>query len=139
MSLLDSLFDGMETPAGLLAGSASLASIAGPFFPMFTSLKRIFPPPQGWGAWEAATLATFVCLAIKTFLHTFGRGSSFRSETIAACGFMWLLALFVHYPGSTPTPYYEHDPTNLVFYFALFALPTFAFTAMQLQAANGRH
>lgn len=136
MTLLDSLLEGMDTPDGFVAGSASYLAVAGPFFPMFSSLRAIFPPPVGWGATEAAVLSTFVCLALKTFMHSFGRNLKFEAETIKMCGAGWILAFFYHYITKTDQYTQDHDPINLLVYGALFALPTFAFSAMQIHAAK---
>ena len=133
-----SFFEGMSTPIGLVAGCGSFATIALPFFPMFTSLRQIFPPPLDWGAWQAATLATFVCLAIKTYMHTFREDHDINSSIVGSCGGCWVGALMVHLhllsPSRVSTP--NDQIASILFYLALFGLPAYAFSAMQIHAAR---
>jgi hypothetical protein len=138
MAIIGSLFEGMDTPDGLVFGSASLVCIAGPFFPMFPSLRAIFPPPLGWGAAKSMVLATFACVCVKAFMHSFGRGLRFHAEGIKMCGIFWLVAFIFHYTNKASEFTQDHDPVSLIIYAALFGVPTYAFSAMQLHAGGGR-
>jgi len=138
VNFFESLIDGMDTPKGLIAGAASVLCIAGPFFPMFPNLRSIFPPPAGWAFAESAAIATFCCVAIKSFVHTFGRDMEISAEKIKACGIFWVGAFLFHYVNRPTAQTEDHDPINMVVYGALFGIPTFAFSAMQIHAARRR-
>lgn len=133
---MKSLFEGMDDTAGLLSGIGSFASILGPFFPLFSQLKSVLPPPQGWGSIESSVFAVFVCGFVKAFLHSYGHERRIESNVIQACGFFWILLLVYHYPSPDMPTTYAHDPFPLIVYIALFALPTFAFSEMQLNSAR---
>lgn len=137
MSFFDTFFEGMDTPQGLVAGLSSYVAIAGPFFPMFPSLRAIFPPPVGWTSGEATVLATFVCLAIKTFMHSFGRSLKYEVGTVKTSAGIWLLAFFYHFLNRSELTAQSHDPIPMFIYVTLFASPTFAFSAMQIHTARG--
>ena len=136
----DSFFEGMDTQIGFLAGSAAFACIAVPYFPMFSGLRQIFPPPVGWGAWPAATLATFTCVALKTYMHTFGREHDIDRAVIQLCGLVWITALLCHFMLLNPPSGYSGPPPgpglSILFYLALFGIPEFAFSAMQIRSAK---
>ena len=79
----DRLFEGMDTPDGVLFGIFSLGST---FFPFFNSFMRIFHAPAGWSPWAAGILATFACLFVKLLINTYHREMDLdlRSVQIAA-------------------------------------------------------
>lgn len=139
MNLLESFFEGMDAPDGFAYGSLALGTIGvAAFFPMFPALRSVIPPPPGWTIGVAATLTSFVCLALKAGLHHFKDSVSLSFEAAKACAGIWLLCLVYHYmtvrdPEMSLGP---QDPIALLFYGALFALPTVAFTSMQIEAAR---
>ena len=81
-------------------------------------------------------LATFSCICVKAFMHSFGRELRLHGDGIKACGAFWVIAFFLHYTHKVNEFYQNHDPDNLSIYASLFCVPTYAFSAMQLHAAR---
>jgi hypothetical protein len=130
---INKLFEGMDTPDGLLFGGLSLTAA---FFPFFNSFLQIFPPPRGWSPWAAGTLAMFCCMAIKMMVQTYHREMKLDLHSVQLAAGAFVISLYMHYQPPWPDRLPDEAFMSMLFYAGLFGSPTFAFTVMQFRRSR---
>lgn len=135
---MHSLFEGMDTPDGFLPGIGSWFSAGAAFFPMAPTLRQVILPAAGWSPVECAVLTGFACMSLKTVMHAFARDLALDLQAAKVCAAVWVFALWMHYVSISEPSLQQgaHDPVALFVYAALFVLPTFVFTGLQIRSVT---